>query len=72
MEIKVLETRLIKGKTYKLDKFGNKGVFLGILERSNGKVVCFNPLGNCRRHSRTSEGWVEFSHFPSFVWTQLD
>lgn len=72
MEIKVKETRLIKGKTYKLDKFGNKGVFLGLLERNNGKVVCFNPLGNCRRHSRTSEGWVEFSHFPDFVWTQLD
>ena len=72
MEIKVKETRLIKGKTYKLDKFVNKGVFLGLLERNNGKVVCFNPLGNCRRHPRTSEGWVEFSHFPDFVWIQLD
>lgn len=72
MEIKVKETRLIKGKTYKLDKFGNKGVFLGLLERNNGKVVCFNPLGKCRRHTRTSEGWIEFKHFPDFVWIQLD
>ncbi|HMS90843.1 MAG TPA: hypothetical protein PKC87_01355 [Candidatus Absconditabacterales bacterium] len=72
MEIKVKESNLINGKTYKLDKFGNKGVYLGRLEREYGIVVCFNPLGKCRRHTKTSEGWVEFKHFPDYVWIQLD
>lgn len=71
MEIKVKESNLITGQTYKLDKFGNKGVYLGRIVRENGTVVCFNPIGNCKRHTRTSEGWIEFKHFPEFVWTQL-